>query len=64
MKFLLIALKLFYVLDSNLMPFPTTSDEDIDEIKLQRKNQEEDKLICKGHIFNTLWIVSMISTHQ
>ena len=33
MKFLLTTLKLFYVLDSNLMPFPTTSDEDTDEIK-------------------------------
>ena len=33
MKFLLIALKLFYVLDLNLMPFPTVSDEDTDEIK-------------------------------
>ena len=27
MKFLLTALKLFYVLDPNLMPFPTVSDE-------------------------------------
>ena len=31
-KFLLIALKLFYVLDPNLMLFPTASDEDTDEI--------------------------------
>ena len=54
MKFLLTALKLFYVLDSNLMPFPTTTDEDIDEIKAQRKKQVEDKLICRGHILNTL----------
>ena len=54
MKFLLIALKLFYVLDSNLRPFPTASDEDIDEIKVQRKKQEEGKLICRGHILNTL----------
>ena len=27
-KFLLIALKLFYVLDPNLMPFPIASDEE------------------------------------
>ena len=54
MKFLLTALKLFYVLDSNLMPFPPTSDEDTDEIKAQRKKREEDELICKGHILNTL----------
>ena len=54
MKFLLTALKLFYVLDLNLMPFPTTSDEDSDEIKTQRKKREEEKLICRGHILNTL----------
>ena len=54
MKFLLTALKLFYVLDPNLMPFPPTSDEDTDEIKAQRKKWEEDELICRGHTFNTL----------
>ena len=54
MKFLLTALKLFYVLDPNLMPFPTTSDENTDEIKAQRKKREEDELICRGHILNTL----------
>ena len=36
------------------MHFSATSDEDTDEIKVQRKKQEEDELICKGHIFNTL----------
>ena len=54
MKFLLTALKLFYVMDPNLMPFPTASDEAIDEIKAQRKRHEEDELICRGHIPNTL----------
>ena len=41
MKFLLIALKIFYVLDTNLMPCPTASDEDIDEIKVQRRNRRK-----------------------
>ena len=54
MKFLLTALKLFYVLDPNLMHFPLASDEDTDEIKAQRKKWEEDELICRGHILNTL----------
>ena len=54
MKFLLTALKLFYVLDLNLMPFPTGSDEGTDEIKAQRKKREQDELICRGHILNTL----------
>ena len=53
MKFLFTALKLFYILDPNLMPFPPVSDEDTDEIKAQRKKWEEDELICKGHILNT-----------
>ena len=54
MKFLLTALKLFYVLDLNLMHFPPTSDEDTDEIKAQRKKREEDELICRWHTLNTL----------
>ena len=54
MKFLLTTLNLFYVLDLNLMPFPPASDEDTDEIKAQRKKPEEDELICRGHILNTL----------
>ena len=54
MKFLLTALKLFYVLDPNLMHFPLASDKDTDEIKAQRKKWEEDELICRGHILNTL----------
>ena len=43
-----------FVLDPNLMHFSATSDEDTDEIKVQRKKQEEDELIRKGHILNTL----------
>ena len=54
MKFLLTALKFFYVLDLNLMLFPIVSDEDTNEIKAQRKKWEEDELICRGHILNTL----------
>ena len=54
MKILFTALRLFYILDPKLMPFLTASDEDTDEIMAQRKKWEEDKLICKGHIFNTL----------
>ena len=53
MKFLLTALKLFYILDLNLMHFPTASDEDTDEINAQIKKWEEDELICRGHILNT-----------
>ena len=51
---ILTTLKLFHVLDPNLMHFPTTSNEDTDEIKAQRKKWEKDELICRGHILNTL----------
>ena len=54
MKLLLTALKFFYVLDPNFMHFPTTSDENTNEIKAQRKKREEDELICRGYILNTL----------
>ena len=54
MKFLHNALKLFYVLDPNMMSFPTTSDEDTDEIKTKRKKRGKDELISRGHILNTL----------
>ena len=36
------------------MSFPTVSYEDTDAIKAQRKKRKEDKLICSGHILNTL----------
>ena len=36
------------------MPFPIASDEDTNEIKVQRKKREEDELICRWHILNTL----------
>ena len=39
---------------TNLISFPIVSDEGIDEIKAQRKKWEEDELICRGYILNTL----------
>jgi len=54
MKFLLTALKIFYVLDPNLNPLSEPTPEDTDAIKASRKKREEDELICRGHILNTL----------
>ena len=54
MKFLLIALKIFYVLDPNLQPIPNPAPEDTEQLKEQRIKREEDELVCKGHILNTL----------
>uniref|UniRef100_A0A2N9ECZ6 Uncharacterized protein n=1 Tax=Fagus sylvatica TaxID=28930 RepID=A0A2N9ECZ6_FAGSY len=54
MKFLLIALKIFYVLEPNLQPIPNHAPEDTEQLKEQRIKKEEDELVCKGHILNTL----------
>ena len=44
-KFLLTALKIFYVLDPELAPIPEPTDEDIDERRVERKKRQEDELI-------------------
>ncbi|XP_022873192.1 uncharacterized protein LOC111392157, partial [Olea europaea var. sylvestris] len=54
LKFLLTALKIFYVLDSKLEPIPDATDKDTEEIRIERKKREEDELICCGHILNAL----------
>uniref|UniRef100_A0A2N9EZP4 CCHC-type domain-containing protein n=1 Tax=Fagus sylvatica TaxID=28930 RepID=A0A2N9EZP4_FAGSY len=54
MKFLLTALKIFYVLDPNLQPIPDSTPEDTEQLKQQRIKREEDELVCRGHILNTL----------
>jgi hypothetical protein len=54
MKILLTALKIFYVLDPSLKPLPEPTPEDTDAIKVERKKREEDELVYRGHILNTL----------
>ncbi|URD90431.1 hypothetical protein MUK42_32793 [Musa troglodytarum] len=54
MKFMLIALKIFYVLNLNLQPIPDSIDNDTDEVKTERKKRNEDEVMCRGHIFNAL----------
>ena len=44
----------FLCLGPEFDAFPTASDKDTDEIKAQRNKWEEDELICRGHILNTL----------
>ncbi|GAV70929.1 hypothetical protein CFOL_v3_14427, partial [Cephalotus follicularis] len=62
-KFLLIVLKIYYILDPNLQPIedpvPATDEtqpnvEALERVNQQRKKCEEDKLLCRGHILNTL----------
>ena len=54
MKFLLTALKIFYVLDPNLQPIPNSTSKDTEQLKKKRIKREEDELVCTGHILNTL----------
>ncbi|GAV64739.1 UBN2_2 domain-containing protein [Cephalotus follicularis] len=63
MIFLLTALKIYYILDPNLLPIeePVPTDdgiqpsaEAIDKVIKQKKKREEDELLCRCHILNTL----------
>lgn len=54
MMFLLTALKILYVLDPKLQPFLDPSNADTYNIRIDRKKREEDELICRGYILNTL----------
>ena len=64
MKFLLTALKIFYILNPDLPPVPeepkpsedgTLPDQaTVDDVRKQRKQRGEDELLCRGHILNTL----------
>uniref|UniRef100_A0A2N9J700 Zinc finger, CCHC-type n=1 Tax=Fagus sylvatica TaxID=28930 RepID=A0A2N9J700_FAGSY len=54
LMFLLTALKIAYVLDLNLSKLPEPTDNDSDQLKAKRKKREEDEVVCRGHILNTL----------
>ncbi|GAV62454.1 hypothetical protein CFOL_v3_05977 [Cephalotus follicularis] len=64
MLFLLTALKISYILDPSLEPIPeepAASDDgtqpsalEIEQIKTKRQKREEDELLCRGHILDTL----------
>ena len=52
--FLLTVLKVAYVVDPKLEPFPEPREDDTEVVKAARKRREDDELICRGHILNTL----------
>ena len=54
MIFLLTALKIVYVLDPNLPEISVGTPDDSDQVKADRVKREEDELLCRGHILNTL----------
>ncbi|RVX04643.1 hypothetical protein CK203_023387 [Vitis vinifera] len=53
-RFLLTALKIFYILDPTLAPLPEPKENDTSQVVAARKKREEDELICRGHILNAL----------
>ena len=54
MMFFLTALKVAYVLDSNLPQIPVPYSDETEDVKKERTKRQEDKLLCRGHILNTL----------
>eukprot|EP00261_Vitis_vinifera_P035297 XP_019076540.1 PREDICTED: uncharacterized protein LOC109122885 [Vitis vinifera] len=53
-RFLLTALKIFYILDPTMAPLPEPKENDTPQVVAARKKREEDELICRGHILNAL----------
>ena len=54
MMFFLTALKVAYVLDPNLPQIPVSSPNETENVKEERTKRQEDELLCRGHILNTL----------
>ncbi|XP_071939284.1 uncharacterized protein [Coffea arabica] len=52
--FFLTALKVAYILNSNLPKIPAPVESESEEVTKQRQKREEDEIICRGHILNTL----------
>ncbi|XP_073314695.1 uncharacterized protein [Primulina huaijiensis] len=54
LKFLLTAMKIFYILDPNLEEIPAPMDGEDKELRAKREKRQEDDLMCRGHILNAL----------
>ncbi|XP_022867434.1 uncharacterized protein LOC111387134 [Olea europaea var. sylvestris] len=54
LKFLLTALKVFYILDPDLAPLPKPTNGESKAIMTERQKRQENELICHGHILNAL----------
>ena len=53
--FVLIVLKIAYVLDLNLEPFPEPKEDDSKQVKAEKKKRKNDEVMCRAHILNTLF---------
>ncbi|KAK2421509.1 hypothetical protein QL285_032131 [Trifolium repens] len=54
MTFLLTSMKVHYVLDPDLTPIPEPNENDSEEVKKERMQHKENKMLCRGHILNKL----------
>jgi hypothetical protein len=54
MIFLLTSLKIYYILDPNLSALLEPQEDESATIKTARVKREEDEVLCRGHILNTL----------
>ena len=54
LMFFLTALKVAYILNPNLPEIPTSAEGESEEVTKQRQKREEDEIICRDHILNTL----------
>ncbi|XP_022883482.1 uncharacterized protein LOC111400299 [Olea europaea var. sylvestris] len=54
LKFLLTALKIFYILDPELAPLSEPTNGETKVVKVERQKRQEDELTCRGHILNAL----------
>ncbi|CAA2961134.1 UBN2_2 domain-containing [Olea europaea subsp. europaea] len=54
LKFLLPALKNFYILDPELSPLSEPTNGETEVVKAERQKRQEDELIYRGHILNAL----------
>lgn len=52
--FLLTILRIAYILDPKLEPFPEPKEDDTKVVRAARKQREDDEVMCRGHILNTL----------
>ncbi|KAK6152571.1 hypothetical protein DH2020_012210 [Rehmannia glutinosa] len=48
------AIKVAYVLNPDLPEIPAPKDGESDQVKKQREKRQEDEVMCRGHILNTL----------
>ncbi|XP_071928279.1 uncharacterized protein [Coffea arabica] len=54
LMFFLTALKVAYIFNPNLSEIPAPAEGESEEVTKQRQKREEDEIICRDHILNTL----------